>query len=194
MLRRRFALLAASAAGLALSGCASLLTPNTVTLTQAEIESLLERNFPVERGLLDIFDVTVNAPRIELLPERNRLAAVIDVRARNRLLGIGWQARMHFDAALRWETRDKTLRLAQVRVQDLALVDPGAASRNTVERLGAAMAERVLEDSPIYRLSAARAEKLRQRGVEPGAVTVTSRGVEITFTPLPANAPVPASR
>lgn len=192
MLRRCLALLPACAAWLALAGCAGLLTPDTVTLTQADIERLLGRNFPVQRSLLDVFDVTVNAPRIELLAQRNRLAAVIDVHARNRQLGIGWQARMQFDAALRWQARDQTLRLDQVRVHDLALVDPGAASHQTALRLGAALAERVLEGSPVYRLSPARAERLRQRGVEPGVVTVTSRGVEVTFTPLPAQ--VPTSR
>ena len=184
---------AAGAAALGLAACASLLGPPTVTLTQAELERLVERNFPVDRALLEIFDVTVNAPRLTLLPDRNRLAAVVNVRVRNRLLLSYWQGQLSFDAVLRWEPRDQTLRLSQVRVQDLALDNPSAANRSTVERLGAALAERVLEDSSLYHLSAERAAKLQQQGLAPGTVTVTARGVEIAFAPAPAAA-APAAR
>ncbi len=168
-----------------LGACAGLGGPPTVTLSQSEIERLVERNFPVDRALLDVFDVTVNAPKVALVPERNRLAAVVAVRARDRLFGSSWQGQLNFDAALRWEPKDQTVRLSQVRVQDLALANPGALTRSTAERLGAALAERVLEDSSIYRLSAERAAQMRQLGYVPGAVTVTSRGVEITFAPAP---------
>ncbi len=169
---------------LAMGGCAGLLGPPTVTLSEAELARLMERNFPVDRTLLDIFDVTVNAPRVRLLPEANRIAATVGVRARNRLFALGWQGQIDFDAALRWEPTDQTVRLSQVRVRDLALVDPGAFNRNTVERLGAALAERVLEDSAIYRLPAERAAQLREKGYRPGSVDVTGRGLEIRFVPL----------
>lgn len=176
---------------LSLGGCASLLGPPTVTLSEADIARLLERQFPLDRSLLDLFDVTVSAPRVRLLPERNRLAAVVAVRVRNRLLSSGWQGQLDFDAALRWDASDQTVRLSQVRVQDLAFVDPGAFNRSTVERLGAALAERVLEGSAIYRLPAERAAQLRAKGYLPGGVSVTQRGLEIGFVPLPA-APAPA--
>jgi hypothetical protein len=193
-MQRRLATLL-SAVVLGLAACAGMGSSRTITLSQSEIERLVERNFPIDRSLLEIFDVSVNSPKITLLPERNRLAAVVNVRARDRLFSSNWQGQLSFDAALRWEAGDQTLRLSQVRVQDLALAQPGAVNRSTVERLGAALAERVLEDSSIYRMPAERAAQMRQQGVEPGAVTVTSRGVEITFVPAtrPVPAPAPAS-
>jgi len=179
---RRALLLAAPAAWLA--GCASLGPPSSVTLTQRDIERLLERRFPLERRVTDLFDVTLKTPRVRLLAERNRLAAVLDVRARDRLLFGSWQGRLSFDTALRWEPRDQSVRLAQVRVEDLALDDPGSATRSTLERLGAALAERVLEDISLYELTADKARELTQAGVQPSGVAVTPRGVEITFSPL----------
>lgn len=191
MIRRRLLECLSGLALLSLGACAGLVGPPTVTLSEAEIAQLMARSFPLDRSLLDVFDVTVSAPRVRLLTERKRLAAVVGVQARNRLLGLSWQGQLDFDAALRWDASDQTVRLAQVRVQDLAFADPGALNRSAAERLGAALAERVLEGSAIYRLPAERAAQLRAKGYVPGSVDVTWRGLEIAFVPLPAaTAPV----
>ena len=184
LLRRRLII---AASGLTLAGCAVLDRDGTVTLSEREINRLIERRFPIERRLLEVFDVSVSAPRVSLLPDRNRLAALLDLQARERILGSQWGGRLDFDSQLRWEASDHSLRLHQVRVQDLAL-GAGAgglgAARSVAERLGAAVAERMLEDLSLYTLPperAARVERLRRAGPAPVAVAVTARGVEITL-------------
>jgi hypothetical protein len=180
---RRTLIAAGAAAALALTGCAGLFGPPVITLTQADIEGLLQRQFPLERRLLEVFEVSVARPQVRLLPDRNRLAAVIDVQVRDRLLGGSWTAQLAFDAMLRWEPRDQTLRLAQVRVQDLVL-GPGAPVRSVAERIAALLVEGMLEGQMLYRLAPERAAELRRRGLQPGTVEVGARGVEITFVPL----------
>jgi hypothetical protein len=165
------------------AGCAAL-NPNRVTLSQADLNRLAAREFPRRRRVLEIFDVTLDAPRRQLVPERQRVAAALDLQARERLLAGTWQARLNFDAALRWQPSDQTLRLSEVRVQDLALADPQGASRSAAERVAAALVELALDDLAVYRLPAERWLELQRRGVQPGAVDVTPRGVEITFVPL----------
>mgnify|MGYP006943118771 CR=1 FL=1 len=188
MKTRRFVIRAwlagmALASILGLVACAGLMGPPTVTLNERELDQLARRAFPVEKRLLEVFDATVAPPRLRLLPERNRLAAQLDIGLRDRLFGGQWTGQLDFDAALRWEHTDQTVRLAQVRVQDFRLITTGALPRTAGEKLGAALAERVLEDFTLYRLPAERAQELQRRGVTPSAVTVTSRGVEITFAP-----------
>lgn len=173
---------------LGLVACAGLGGPPTVTLNERELDALARRAFPVEKRLLEVFDTTVAPPRLRLLPERNRLAAQLDIGLRDRMFGGQWKGQLDFDAALRWDHTDQTVRLAQVRVQDFRLVSSGALPRTAGEKLAAALAERVLEDFTLYRLPAERAQDLQRLGVTPGAVTVTSRGVEITFAPV-ASAP-----
>lgn len=175
-------LLGLGAASLAMLAACSALNPNVVSVSRGDIERLVAREFPLERRVAELFDATVQAPQLSLLPERNRLGAVVDVQIRERLLRGQWQGKLTFDSQLRWEARDQTVRLAQVRVQDFA-VDNAGPTRSTAERLGAALAERVLEDQVIYRLNPERAAQLQSRGVVPQAVTVTSSGVEITFAP-----------
>ncbi len=164
---------------LGLAACAGLGGPRTVTFEPAEIERLLARGFPVERRVLEVFDVSLAAPGVQLLPERSRLGLTAVLRARDRVLGGTWQGHIAFDAALRWQPADQTVRLAQVRVQELVL--DGAAPRPVAERLAAVLVERELEGLAIYRLSPERAAVLQAQGLAPGAVTVTARGVEITL-------------
>jgi hypothetical protein len=181
---RRLALLSLGALlAWGLGGCAALSGPPTLVLDEEELQGHLLRLFPQERRLLDLVDVTVARPALRLLPDRNRLSAGLELQARERLLGGTWTGRLAFDAALRWEARDQTVRLAQVRVQDLALDSAPGAFRSQGERLGAAVAELMLDDLVLYRLAGDRAQQMRLLGVAPTAVAITSRGLEITFQP-----------
>jgi hypothetical protein len=182
-LSRRHVIAATALVATALAGCAAL-DPHRVTLSQADLQRLLAREFPLQRRVLELFDVTLETPQLQLVPERQRVAAVVNLRARERLLSASWQGQLSFDAALRWQAQDQTLRLSQVRVQDLALADPQAPVRSVAERIAAALVERALEDLAVYRLPAERWLELQRRGLQPGALEISRRGVAITFVPL----------
>ena len=175
----RRCLLLALGAGAGLAGCAGLAGPPRLRFGERELAAMLERHFPLERRLLEVIDVEVRTPRLRLLPERNRIAARVDIGTRDRLFGSRLNGELDFDSALRFQARDQTLRLDQVRVQDLKVAGSGGDARTPFERLGAALAERVLEGMVLYTLPAERAEQLRRAGLAPGAVTVTSGGVEV---------------
>lgn len=209
LLLRRAAAVALPAATIGatawLAGCASLSGPTVVTLTEADLTRLLQRAFPLQRRVLDLLDVTLATPSLRLQPERNRLALVLDLSSQERLFGKSARGRLAFDSALRYEPGDATVRLVQVRVQQLSLeggatlpgavaaalpapaMPAGAASApaGVAQRLGQALAERMLENLSIYQLSPERLASLRQLGLQPGAVTVTARGVEITLARAP---------
>lgn len=169
-------------AALAAAGCAGLGGPPSVRFSEADIARMLDQRFPMERRLVEVFDVTVSRPKLRLLPERNRIAAVVDVAARERLFSGRLAGQLDFDAELRFEPTDNTLRLFQVRVQDLRWggTDNGPL-RSGGERLGAQLAERMLEGLVIHTLRAEQIEQMRKLAIAPAAVNVTSRGVEITF-------------
>lgn len=171
-------------AALLLSGCAGLGGPPSIKLSESELNARVQRIFPLQRRLLEVFEASVSAPRLRLLPERNRLAVVLDIALRDRVLGGNWQGRLDFDAALRWDAADQSVRLDQVRVQDFVLAPGSSGPRTTVERLGLLLAERALEGLSLYRLPPERAAELQRRGLAPGAIAVTERGVEITFVPI----------
>jgi hypothetical protein len=156
-----------------------------VRLGEREIEAWLRKSFPLQRRVLEVFEVSVQVPRLRMLPQVNRLGADLDLTLHDRVLGGRWQGRLDFDAGLRWEAADQTLRFSQVRVRDFTLLAGGSAPRTGAERLGAAVAERALQDLPVYRLPAERAAELQRQGVAPGAIVVQERTVEIRFVTSP---------
>ena len=219
-MNRRHALIAltAPASGLLtglLVGCAGLGGPTVITLSEAEIAALIQRSFPLTRRVLEVFDVQLQAPQLRLLPEQNRLSADLTLSTQDRLFGRTARGQLLFDSALRYDARDATVRLTQVRVQQVTL-SAGSTAAGTVPplaakptppqspdlpldpaptlgpssplgpsaRLGSVLAERVLDDLVIYRVPADRLASLRQLGLQPGAVTITSRGLEITLARL----------
>jgi outer membrane murein-binding lipoprotein Lpp len=77
----RRALLGLAAVGsLTLAGCASL-APRELLLSQAELQTLLERQFPRQQRVLDLLDVNLLRPRVRLAPERNRIVTALDLNA-----------------------------------------------------------------------------------------------------------------
>ena len=212
-MNRRWVLttLTAAAAPLGLLvACSALTGPTVITLPDAELAALIARSFPITRRVLEVIDVQMLAPRLRLLPAQNRLSVDLTVASQERIFGKTGRGQLVFDSALRFEPRDATVRLTQVRVQQLNLdtggalpAAPGAPATAVVPaappaqsgaaaaspagptgsatRLGTALAERALEDLSIYRVPADRLASLRQLGLQPGAVTITARGLEITL-------------
>ena len=185
---------AAAVAVLGIGGCAGLGGPTVITLGEPELQRLLARPFPQQRRLLEVLQVELAAPALALQPERNRLGLTLTATAQDRLTHRPLRGELSFDTALRYEPGDASVRLNQVRVQRLRrLTDvrpdgspplpPGA--EGLLAGLGAAVAERMLEDLAIYRLTPERQADLRRLGLTPGAVTVTARGVEITLARRP---------
>lgn len=179
---------------LGLVGCGHLGAPSKLSISEAELQRLLAARFPVEQRLLELFEVRASSPQLRLLPDRNRVSAVLDLQARERIMASQFRGRLDFDSALRWDAAEQAVRLDQVRVQDFVLEPPAAAGGNVVaatgmgrrsstERVAAGLAERVLEGLLLYRLPADKVAQLDKAGVQPAALTVTRSGLEITFAP-----------
>ena len=117
-MNRRLALTALTAVAAPLGllvACTGLTGPTVITLTEAELAALIARSFPITRRVLEVIDVQMLAPRLRLLPAQNRLAVDLTVASQERLFGKSGRGQLVFDSALRFEPRDASVRLTQVR-------------------------------------------------------------------------------
>ncbi|MDT8999004.1 hypothetical protein RQP53_06960 [Paucibacter sp. APW11] len=165
-------------ASVLLPGCAT--GPRTVTLGETELNLLLSRQMPVEKRVLELLDTRLSAPQLRLLPERNRLALSLQLSWRERLSGHEGQTPLTLEFALRWDEATRAIRAQQVE-----LLEPGSAGGSgrqaLASRAAKLLAEQWLEGQAIYRFKPDDLTKAEALGLKPRAVTVTSRGVEITL-------------
>lgn len=182
--RRHLCLYAATALLASLAGCATLV-PRDLTVSQAQLQSILERQFPREQRWLDMFDVRIARPTLELLPQRNRIATSMDIVVSERMGGRTFHAGLSLEHGLRYEPADGTLRLTQVKVQELSLEPGGSALQGQGARLGSTLAEKLLDDVAIHRLDDVKRERLKQAGLGAAQIAVTERGVSLHFLDAP---------
>ena len=172
------------AGGLLLGGCASVIGPRTVTLSEDRLMEVLGRRFPFRNRYLQTVDVLVATPRLHFLPESNRIATELQLTASERLLNRSWRGVMGLSNGLRFEPSDTRVRLTELRVDRLDISDGGDLMERQLARVAIPLAEQMLHDVPIHRF---RSEELRGavRGLQywPGGIQVTRSGVEITLNP-----------
>jgi hypothetical protein len=180
-IRRRCLLPGLLALGAA-AGCASF-DPRHVTLSQSELQSLLERQFPRQQRVMELLDVSLTKPSLRLVPERNRIATALDLAATERLSGRSLRGSLAIEHALRFEPSDGTVRLANVKVDAIQLELAGTPLSGQAARLGGLLAERLLDDFVIYRVGDDKRAVLSRAGVNNADVAVTSNGVELKFRP-----------
>jgi hypothetical protein len=165
-----------------LAACANL-DPRHVTLSAGEVQSLVERRFPRQQRVMELLDVNLTNPVVRLVPERNRLTTSMDLQASERLSGRVLRGSLALDHGLRFEPSDATVRLANVRVEEMKLELAGTPLSGQTARLAALLAERVLDDFVIYRVNDERRQTMARLGVNNADVAVTSRGIELRFMP-----------
>ena len=54
-----------------LAGCASV--PRTIDVPREKLQAALDKRFPAQRRFLELLEVQLTAPRLQLQPESNRL-------------------------------------------------------------------------------------------------------------------------
>jgi hypothetical protein len=182
---RRAALAVVALGAATLIGACAALAPRDIALSRADLQTLVERQFPREQRLMEMLDVSLLRPQVRLLPERNRIATALDVSAKERITGRTLRGSLAIEHALRYEASDATLRLAHVKVSDIKLDVGGSPLGASAARLGSMLAERMLDDFVVYRVSEEKREALRRAGVQAATFAVTERGVEVRFAEKP---------
>ena len=56
---------------LALTGCAQVLGPQTLSWSEADVNRMLEKRFPMDKRVLEMLDVTVARPGVKLVAVSN---------------------------------------------------------------------------------------------------------------------------
>jgi hypothetical protein len=186
---RRQALLrvAALVVGLGWGGLgAALAALPTYTVSTAQLQDMVAQKFPRMVPLAGLAQLTVQAPQLRMLAESNRLHADMLVEAASpALLRRPQQGSLAVEFALRYEASDRTVRAHQISLGRLSFVSLQPAVVDLLNAYAPRLAEQTLDEVVLHQLSAKDLVLFDGLGLQPGAITVTPRGLRVGLVRKP---------
>ncbi|KQO26877.1 hypothetical protein ASF11_04210 [Acidovorax sp. Leaf76] len=183
--RRRFLTtasrsLALGGAALTLAGRAAWALPSyTVPLSQ--LQEMTATKFPRSVPVQGLFDLTLQAPRLRLLPEVNRIGATMAVDAAGAALRRSHAGTFDVEFALRYEASDRTLRAHQIKLGKLDFPTLKPAVNELLNAYGPVLAEQSLGEVTLHQLRPQDTAVFDGMGLQPGPITVTAKGLTVAF-------------
>lgn len=182
--------LALGGTGLAVlgSGCAGMPGGlNNFEITRDQISKALAGQFPVQRRMMDIFDVSLSLPRLTLNTEKNRLDTEFDVAAVETLFTRKvFRGALGFGSGVRYEPVDHSVRLANVSLNRFAVPGVPEQVATSLQQVARVVAETLLQSLTIYRMPQGVARLIDTLGTAPSELKVTTTGVAVAFKQIGA--------
>ncbi|MES2295580.1 MAG: DUF1439 domain-containing protein [Pseudomonadota bacterium] len=171
---------------LALASCATLIGPRQVELPLSRLQQNLERRFPLNKRVLELFDISLTHPQLRLLPDSGRVALALEAQAGPAHAWQSWhptQARLLLSGRLKLDKARDVVALADLRVDSITLEGDDEAARGQLNKVVNVLIDTLVRDLPVYTL---RADDLRYAGVQfvPTAIETRQNALLVTLEPL----------
>lgn len=185
-MRRRPLLVVAAGGMLAVVLCAT--APRAAAqpayrVSQRQLQQVLEQRFPLRYAMPDLLDLRIEAPRLRLLPEHNRIASDLVIDASGPALRRSYSANVELDFALRYEPADMTIRAHRISVQAVRLPGLAPDAAAFIDAYVRASVQRALLEVVLHTLRPQDLALADTMGLQPGPITVTPDGLLIGFVP-----------
>jgi hypothetical protein len=178
--RRKLLTLGAAVLGASLlASCASVLGPRQVEIPLHKLQAGLDRRFPVNQRLLELFDVQLTKPQLALQPDQDRVSLNVDASVAPPFAR-AWTGNVAFSGRLYVDPGRSAVMMAEPRVDRLQLGNPEAERRLT--SLANGLIDNVARDLPVYSFDQG---DLRYAGVQfvPTRIQTTRNGLMVTLEP-----------
>ena len=151
------------------------------TVSIAKLEQAMAQRFPLRLPVAGLVDISVQPPRLRLLPAQNRLGADMLVGAAGQALRRAYTGTFELDFALRYEASDLSVRAHQLRVNRLQFEGLGPQPSALLTAYGPALAEQALQDAVLHTFKPQDLALPDGMGLQPGSITVTAQGLLVGF-------------
>ncbi len=176
-----------SALLLPLAGCQTLQPgPRPIDISERKLMQLMAQRFPLRQRHLGLVDLTLDQPRLRLMPQEDRIGTELNYRVGTLVPGLpAMQGVMGLSYGLRFEASDRTLRLTQVRLEKLGVEGLSAAQADQVRQLaGSLLAGELLQEMVVHQLKAEDLDAVGRRGYRPGTLKVVPGGLRLVLEPM----------
>lgn len=152
-------------------------------ISAEQLRMALAARFPVRFALSGLLDLQVDAPRVLLLPQRQRVGATVEARVNDRAARRAYACEIDLVFALRYEPADRTLRARDIEIADVR--SPGMApdAAQAWQSLLEGVARDAVSEVVLHRVSREELALPEALGFQPDKITVEGDGVVIWFAP-----------
>ena len=180
--RRVFLIAASLVAAAALSSCASILGPREVDLPLSKLQAGLDRRFPVDNRLLELFDVRLSRPQLAVLPG-DRVSLTVDASVAQSFLRNPLAGNLAFSGRLYVDQAKNGVYLAEPRLERFAISGLDESVSRQLARAANGLLDQAILDIPVYSF---RMDELRYAGVQyvPTRIATTATGLRVSLEPL----------
>jgi hypothetical protein len=180
-MKRRSIMGAAVCLAWAVIGCATSRAADqpAYKVSTEQLQRVIGGHFPVRYPVGKLFNLEVEAPRLRLLPELNRVASEMMLDAAGPALRRSYRGSFEVDFALRYERSDRSIRAHELRVHSFRLPGLPPQTVQLLEAYAQALAEQALLEVVLHRLSPRDLALADAMGLQPGDITVTAEGLVI---------------
>jgi len=167
----------------AAAGCVSLIGSHDKEVPIFKLQQALQNKFPFNKRYLDLFDITVSNPTLSLQPDTNRVITAFDARVAPAFLKQAWQGKLVLSGALKIDATRNAVVLTEPRLENLSLDAATASNTAKLAKLGAQLAEDLLNDTVIYTF---KPEEFAMAGMRfaPTKITTRANALVVSFEPV----------
>ncbi|MEW6344172.1 MAG: DUF1439 domain-containing protein [Pseudomonadota bacterium] len=181
--RRRFLLTASAAVGITLSlaACASStfpFIPSHYTFSQQQVQDAVQRKFPYQRTISQVFQVALTNPVVGFLPDSNRVTVRLDAHLASPFLQQPVDGVFTLSSELAYDAASRSVVLKSPNVDSVNVSGGAQAYTQQINAAAELLATQLLKNYPIYTF---KPEQLQFAGVnyEPGTITILTNGIRV---------------
>ena len=165
------------------SGCANWLAPRSIEMSREDIQLKLAQKFPIRKQVLGYIDITASRPQLAMLPDTQRLSTRIDLALDDTMFKKLHQGYVQASFGLRYEPADQTIRLDQVKLDELSMPTLSPVFMDALQRLGQQAARDVLQGYVVKQLKPEELARVDRLGLEVQGLRVTANGLAVDLAP-----------
>lgn len=167
---------------LLLSACASLRGPQTITLSQQQLNASLEQRLNKSLTFLSLFDIALTNPNVTLDPANKRVVTQLNAAMRNPFSGNHLNGKAIVSGRLEIDAATQTIRLRDPKTEEFALEGLPPQYAAQVNAVGQMIAADFLKELTLYQI---KPEELTVHNIkyQPNTIEVKTGQLLITLKP-----------
>ena len=179
--RRVFLIASSVAVVAALGACATILGPRDVDLPLSKLQAGIDRRFPMDHRLLELFDLRLSRPQLAVLPG-DRVALTVDANVAQSFLRNPMSGTLAFSGRLVVDQARSGVYLAEPRLERFSITGMDDSVSRQLSRAANGILARAVLDIPVYTF---RLDELRYAGVQyvPTRIATTATGLRVSLEP-----------